>query len=129
MDEKNATIYALGCYQEMGSNTRNVPAKVRVDDAGLKVGGALAPGEGAAPIITEDGSLMGFLAARTDPAAELGGEDRIIDLTAINNLMKLAKTGSAAAPIGRVKHTVTTQPAPGRALLVIGVHAEKFEEK
>ncbi|MFB3892581.1 MAG: hypothetical protein ACE15C_11230 [Phycisphaerae bacterium] len=129
-DDRPATIYGLGIFKEMGQDVRAVAGKARFQTEGpVKVGGSIAPGEGAAPVITEDGSLMCFLTAKADPNADNGGEDAVIDLPAINALIKAAKSGSTYSPSGRLKRNITPQAAAGRTFVVVAVSQEKFEEK
>ncbi|RPI61673.1 MAG: hypothetical protein EHM48_05260 [Planctomycetaceae bacterium] len=128
LNDKDATISSLGIFEEMGSRIRQTSDTLQVADSQVKVSGKLLPGEGAAPILAED-QLAGFLAGKTDPAADDGGTDQLIPLAQINQMIRLAAKTSSGSGSTKLKRTGGPQTAEGKTFIVYAVSGEKFEDK
>jgi len=124
-----AIAYGLNVLEEMGSQMRLVDVGVKSYSAegALEISGELAPGESAAPVLSEDGKLLCFLAARTDIRADEGGPHRVIPISEIAGQIRSGSRASGPQTFGRAKN-VTTRPAPGKAFLVYTTFAEAFRE-
>ena len=125
--DQAVSFYGLAFLEQMGSKIRPVDAFVRgVDPNGAAVLSAqLIPGEGAGPVISKSGALLGFLAGRTDPTAEGGGPDRFVPVDAMSALIKRAQQPAGAGyGYSRNKRQVAPKPAPGQYFTVFVTAAE-----
>lgn len=125
-----ATVHSAGVFREMGADIREAAASIaKGTDGKAAVDAELRAGEGAAPIITKDGNLAGFMTGRVDMARDDGGPSAFVPSTDIAVLMKLAAAGSAVITPSRLKRTAATQPAKGTAFMATAISAELFTEK
>jgi hypothetical protein len=125
--DQAVSFYGLSFFEQMGGKIRPVDALVRgVDPNGAAVLSAqLLPGEGAGPVISKNGVLLGFLAGRTDPTAEGGGPDRFVPVDAMSALIKRAQqSASTGYGYSRNKRQVAPKPAPGQYFTVFVTAAE-----
>jgi len=124
------TAYGLGLYEQMGGQIR--PVMCQVGKVGTEGGFALSPGivagEVAAPILTREGGLLGFLAGKTDPMVDDGGPSGVIPLTEITDLVKRAgRSSSSYGGYRRVKRKIVPKPVEGRFFRVLVTSAEAPE--
>jgi len=86
----------LGIFTEMGTQTRRIVTEITgvADDGTIELGASLSAGEAAAPVLTEKRQLVGFLAGRTDVLKDNGGEDVLIPLTDMTELIEQAQRRS-----------------------------------
>lgn len=130
--DQAVTAYGIGAFREMGSTLRKASGKITEvgQDGSVEVSVHLAPGESAGPVVTEDGTLVGFLAARTDIHAEDGGKDEFIADAEIARLLKrLRRSYRSSGRYGysRVKRTITPKPAEGQVFIVYAITGELSE--
>jgi hypothetical protein len=124
------TAWVVPSYAEMGSLIRKVTGKVggAATDGSVIVNVTVLPGDSASPIFLGDGSLIGFLAAKTDIATDNGGPDRFVPLSQFSQALKQVKTATPDhSTYGRIKRSPTTRPATGEAFLVTAIVAETLE--
>jgi len=115
--DQAVNFYGLAYFEHMGRGIRPVSTIVRgADPNGAAVLSAqLLPGEGAGPVISKNGALLGFLAGRTDPTADGGGPNRFVPVEALSALIKRAQQPSSSGfTYSRNKRQVATRPAPAR---------------
>ena len=128
---QGVVLHGLGIYEMMGLEVRRVPAQVESagQDPAVKLSCWLAPGEGAGPVLTPDGQLVGFLAGKTDVKVEGGGPDRFIPLSEISNLIDRAKRSTSSSPAfgARARRKVAPKAADGKFFVVYVTVAEKFD--
>jgi len=89
--EGSAVIsYGLSIFPEMGTEPRQIVTKITaaLEGRAIQLGAGLAAGESAAPVLTGDRRLVGFLAGRTDFRKEGGGEDVLIPVSELAELVK-----------------------------------------
>ncbi len=122
------SFYGLAFFEQMGSTIRPVDATVRAADpnGAAALSAQLLPGEGAAPVISKVGALLGFLAGRTDPSAEDGGPDRFVHVEDMSALIKRAQqpSGSGYSSFSRNKRQAAPRPAPGQYFTIFVTAAE-----
>ena len=121
------SFHGLGFFEQMGSKVRSVDAMVRgVDPNGAPALSAqLIPGEGAGPVISKSGALLGFLEGRTDPTAERGGPGKFVPVDAMAALIKRAqRTTTYTSGYGVAKRKVDPKPAPGKYFKIFITAAE-----
>ncbi len=115
--------YGLNYWFEMGVKARAFSANLTPGEQEntFKLTAGLAPGEASGPILNDDGQLVGFLAGKTDPTAEMGGTDRLILSDEMEGLIKRAqrtKGKSSKAPPRQVPgkffvvHAISTETLP-----------------
>jgi hypothetical protein len=125
------TAYGLGIYEQMGRGVRRIPTTVKsVRDGGTpELGEGLVAGEAAAPVLTENGRLVGFLAGKTDVASEDGGRDEFIPPTVIADLVERAKRGSSRSRLyGRTRlKEDKPQSVEGNVFVVYATEPEKLD--
>ena len=90
---RKVAAYSLPLYEEMGSAIHSVEAQLvaGAGGQGLKPSKPLAAGEAAAPVVTAEGRLAGFLAGRTDAAVEGCGPDRFIPVKDLADMLTAAE--------------------------------------
>ena len=127
-------IRSLGIFEEIGFRVRETAATIKdvAGDGTMQLSAWLMPGEGAAPILTEDGQLAGFLTGKTDPYVQGGGPDKVvITLAELSPLLKQAQKGFTSYDFsggyGKAKRTAATQPATGQCFVIYATVAEKVE--
>lgn len=123
--------YAMGLYPSLGQTMRKATGRITsVDEKSISVNLKLSPGEGAAPLLTDEGVLAGFLAGKTDAFAAGGGQDAIIHRVDI--LQIIAKASSSYSGVyggySRAKRTITTQKATGSCFAVLSVTGESLSK-
>jgi tetratricopeptide (TPR) repeat protein len=125
---QKATAYALPSFA--GAGEAVVPLATTVSSADPNapaVGADLLPGSAAGPVMTDDGTLAGFLAARTDPFADNGGPDVFHGPTSLTELVEDAE-GRFKYRFSRTKRDPRIQDVPGTAFIVYALHGERFEK-
>ena len=97
-----AEIYAANAFEEMGQTIREVKLKVRSlgEAQSGKFEQHLLAGECAAPVVTDDGILIGFLAGKTDVGADDGGPNNFYPLRDLLSLISQSSSGTAGASSG-----------------------------
>ncbi len=82
--------YGLNYWYEMGAKARAFSATLTPGEQenAFKLSAGLDPGEASGPILNNDGQLVGFLAGKTDPMADMGGENRLILSDELEGLIK-----------------------------------------
>lgn len=127
----DVVLYGLGIFEEMGSRVRAIPALIAaVDkDGGVKLTEALSAGDAAGPILSVQGRLLGFLAAKPDAMVADGGPNVLIPYAHIEPLVEKARKPSRSySGYGRAKRKPTDPvPAPGKYFTVHGIFSETFE--
>jgi len=122
------SFYGLAFFEQMGGRIRPVDAIVRGADpnGSAALSAQLIPGEGAGPVISKSGSLLGFLAGRTDPTADGGGSDRFVPVQDLSALIKRAQqsSGTGYSSYSRNKRQVAPKPATGQYFTVFVTAAE-----
>ncbi len=118
----DVTAHTTNLYEEMGSEVRPVKPTVRVADGSAEVTDGLAPGETSAGAISADGHLVGFLAGRTDPLADGGGDPRFVALEELSTLVRRGQTSRGGYGARR---KITPTPVEGRHFLVHVTAGEK----
>jgi len=126
------TAYGLGFYEQMGRGVRRMPTTVKSvrEDGTPELGESLLPGEAAAPILTEDGRLVGFLSGKTNVSAEDGGPDEYIPPETIRALIERAQRGSSQRrPYGRARRREDLEPqeVTGDVFVVYATETEKLD--
>jgi hypothetical protein len=118
-----ARIFAANAYQEMGQTVRELKIKVKAleADGNPKIDEKVLPGEAAAAVVSDDGVLAGFLAGKTDVAAEGGGPNKFYPLKSLLPLI-----GGGGAFTGGVGGDGSAKPAAGKCFLVRVVLGETF---
>lgn len=130
---KGVVLYGLNHYLEMGGAAREERAAIEgvSADGALELDRSLLPGESAGPALTSEGKLAGFMAGRTDAAAEAGGPAVGIPISHVAELIAGAEEGSSSyVRYGRVRRKADA-PTPliaGEAFVVYAVHPERLEE-
>jgi len=107
--------HGLGRFQQMGSAVRTFAIETLPGGGAnqINLNGGLLAGESAGPVFTEDGRLVGFLAARADPMAENGGPDRLIPADRLRSFWGAA--GGSPRPPGAVGAAPVRNAPGGRA--------------
>lgn len=130
-----ATIHAMNIFESMGSEVRKAAGVIKsVDKAGgVTLNVALAPGESAAPILTQDNVLAGFVAGRTDAQADMGGPEAVIQVADLEPVLKVAarSTSSISRPSygsARVTRTVEPKVVEQTVFAVIATCGEKIDK-
>ena len=129
--EAPMTAHAVAAWSEMGSLVRKATGKLggaATTDGSISVTGTLLPGEAAAPVFAGEGTLIGFLAGKTDIGADNGGPDRFIPLSQFSQILRTLKTAVPDQSMyGRLKRTPSARPAPGESFIVTGIVTETLE--
>ena len=124
-NQRGVSFYAMPFYQQMGRQIRPVNALVR--KAGrrgeMELSMQLLPGETAGAVIYKEGSLLGFLAGRTDCMAEGGGPSRFVPISEMASLLKRAQ-GNGYSSYNQAKRKVSPKPAKGQYFKVFVIAAE-----
>lgn len=125
----SAVAHGLGFYGEMGSEPRQFSVQARQDGGETKVAPGLSAGEAAAPVVTGEGELIGFLAGRTNAAVDNGGPDQLIGVDQLEPLLKQAArpAGTFGGGYNRAKRVVATQPASGQTFVIHAIVGEKLQ--
>ena len=121
------SFYGLDFFEQMGSQVRTVEAKIRGDGGkgGVTLSAELRPGEGAGPVISKSGALLGFLEGRTDPMVDNGGPGKFVPVAALEALIKRAQRNtSSTSGYGGAKRKVVPKPAAGRYFRIFVTAAE-----
>jgi hypothetical protein len=125
--DQAVSFHGLALFEQMGGKIRQVDAFVRGADpnGAAALSAQLLAGEGAGPVISKNGALLGFLAGRTDPTAEGGGPDRFVPVQALSTLIKRAQQpASSGYGYSRNKRQAAPKPAPGQCFTVFVTAAE-----
>jgi hypothetical protein len=128
--EAPMAAHAVPSYAEMGSLIRKATGKLggAASDGSVVVSGTLIAGEAAAPVFVGEGTLIGFLAGKTDVGADNGGPDRFIPMGQFIQVLRQLKTAVPdQSTYGRMKRTPAVRPAPGDSFLVTAIVAETLE--
>lgn len=122
--DRAASFYGLNFFEQMGSKIRTVEAKIRSDGGSgdVTLSAELHPGEGAGPVISKSGSLLGFLQGRTDPMVDGGGPGKFVPVAALESLIKRAQRNTSS--YGGAKRKVVPKPAAGRYFKICVTTAE-----
>ncbi len=82
--------YGLNYWFEMGAKARAFSAKLISGELEntFTLSANIAPGEASGPILNDEGQLVGFLAGKIDPLADMGGTDRLILSDELESLIK-----------------------------------------
>lgn len=117
--DQTVTAYGLGRFEEMGTTVRTINAQITTAGEGaLSLTGGLIAGESAAPIFTDSGMLVGFLAAKADAEADGGGPDRLIGADDLEDLLKQARKRSSSLRRSRTKKLTKPKQAEGQTFIV-----------
>ncbi|HUT60171.1 MAG TPA: hypothetical protein VNA25_20180 [Phycisphaerae bacterium] len=129
--DNRALAYGLVTYSEMQVSRRKLFAQLGPRDANGAVTATttLGPGEAAGPVFAADGTLVGFMAAKTDVGADGGGPDRFIPISKAAAIIKRAasSTSSYYSGFGRAKRNFKTRQVAGSLFVVHGIIGEKLE--
>ncbi len=85
--------YGLSIFPEMGTQPRQILTRIAAvpEDGPIQLEAALAAGESAAPLLTGDERLVGFLAGRTNFRRDQGGQDVLIPVAELAPLIERAQ--------------------------------------
>jgi len=126
--DQAVSFYGLSFFEQMGSKIRPVDTIVRGADpnGAMALSVQLLPGEGAGPVISKSGALLGFLAGRTDPTVDGGGPDRFVPVQALATLIKRAQqsSGTGYSSYSRTKRQAAPKLATGQYFTVLVTAAE-----
>ncbi len=127
--DKNHAVsfHGLNFFEQMGSQVRTVEAMVRDGDrnGAVTLSAELRPGEGAGPVISKSGSLLGVLAGRTDPVVDRGGPGKFVPVGAMESLIKRAQRAtSSTSGYGGTKRKVVPKPIAGKYFKIFVTAAE-----
>ncbi|NLW87181.1 MAG: hypothetical protein GXY38_09945 [Planctomycetes bacterium] len=97
-----ASAWGVACYAELGAGVRPLATIIEEDGGSFRSSSRLSAGEALSPVVS-DGRLLGFIAGKTDPFTEGGGEDKFIPLSAVERLIRQAssKSGVRRSPLRR----------------------------
>ncbi|MFW6065286.1 MAG: hypothetical protein ACOC9S_00565 [Planctomycetota bacterium] len=122
---------AVEAFRQMGKEPREFTTSITSDGDILKPSVALLAGESASPLMTEDGSIAAFLAARTDPAEDGGGPSRVIPAEEIRELLDASRMrisrGGFAFGSSRAERDAEPVAVEGQSFIVYGIFGETFE--
>jgi len=125
--------YAIATYEQMGSEVRTIGGHVQAAGKGPagSVSMQLLPGESAAPVLTEDGTLVGFLASRTDVRIDGAGPNKFIVLGDLADILKRAAKSRRPSPYpsgySRAQRKITPQTASGQTFIVYATFGERLD--
>ncbi len=129
----NVRGYGLDFFFDMGSTFRKFSTSLTAEGADVKTALPLLAGEGASPLLTDKGVLVGFLAGKTDVAADNGGPNAVITLSQVAAVMKLARDPKLKPDFesnySRAKY-LTAPVVPtvkGEAFIIQAIVPEKLE--
>jgi len=127
--DQACSAYAMALHQQMGSEVRKVDGKLRPgkDGAGATLSMQLLAGESASPVLTEDGKLVGFLAARCDVKTDNGGPHKLVPLAELANLLKRARTLRPYRSSSRIQREIVPHAVTGRTFPVYATFAETLD--
>lgn len=131
--EEGADLAARACgtFTQMGSEIREFSTRIGTDGEALKPGNGLLAGESAGPVLTADGKLAGLIAAKTDPAEDDGGDNRVIGPHEIRDLLDASRMRISRGGFGfghdQAKRLGEPEAVDGQTFLVFGIFAETFE--
>ena len=91
----------------------------------------LLPGESAAPVLTENGTLVGFLASRTDVRIDGAGLSKFFVLGDLADILKRAAKSRRPSPYpsghSRTQRKITPQTASGQTFIVYATFGERLD--
>jgi len=126
------TVHALGIFGQMKQNIRKVSGTFK--PGGEKKPGTvsckLLPGEATSPVLSQDGSLVGFMAGKTTVALDGGGGDKFISLEDVSSTIKRAmssRSSSSRRSYSAAKREFTPEPAEGKTFVVYSILGEVFK--
>jgi len=126
------TVYALGIFGQMKQVIRTAAGTFKPGGESKpgSVSEKLLPGEGTAPVLSDDGMLLGFVAGKTKVALDGAGPDKFISLDEVSTTLKRAM--SSRSSIGRggydtAKREFTPAPAKGKTFVIYAILGEVFK--
>ncbi|HUU59372.1 MAG TPA: hypothetical protein VMZ50_07505, partial [Phycisphaerae bacterium] len=121
--------FGVGTYQQMGTLIRTVPGKITSagGDEGVAVSVKLLPGEPAAPVLTDDNRLVGFLAGKIDVRTDGGGRDRFIPLGRIAKILQRTHRSPSYSGYSYLKRKGKPKKVEGTFFVVLATFGEKLE--
>jgi hypothetical protein len=142
--DEAVTAYALSMYEEMADCPRPIAGAIEEvsREAGdgesgkakqprripTKVSTRILAGEGASPVVTAEGALVGFLAGRTDAMADGGGPHAFHSLADLAPLLKHIPRGYAAYSMyGARRRKAEPVSVKGDHFIVYATFGERFE--
>jgi len=122
-------VDAMNLHTEMGGNIRRTTGKITSAAGGkIALDVVLLPGESAAPVVTTDNRMVGFIAARTDVSQPDGGSNRVLGLDVLSALALRAAKAKPSSYYSLTRRTVTPKDAKGTVFRVYGVFTEKLNK-
>jgi hypothetical protein len=118
--------FGLESWAEMGSRVYEVQGQITTTDPNRpSVSCKLAPGDAAAPVLTEDKRLVGFLKGRTDPLVAGGGKNEFYSLADAEDILDRAVRYDAEPYRRRNAKPIAVENPIVKVYLLV---AERFEE-
>ncbi|MDP6545092.1 MAG: tetratricopeptide repeat protein [Phycisphaerae bacterium] len=126
------TAHALGIFGQMKQNVRKTSGTFTPGgkDKPGTVSCKLLPGESTSPVLSADGSLVGFLAGKTTVALDGAGPDKFISLDEVSSIIKRAmssRTSSGRRSYSAAKREFTPKPLKGKTFVVYSILGEVFK--
>ncbi len=122
-------VDAMDLHTEMGGEVRRATGKITSAAAGkIALDVVLLPGESAAPAVTTDNRMVGFIAARTDVSEPDGGSNRLLGLDVLSGLALRAAKIKPSSYYSLTRRTVTPKDVKGTVFRVYGVFTEKLNK-
>jgi len=127
------TTYALGIFGQMKQKIREATGtfKPGVEKKPGSTSCKLLPGESTSPVLSADGSLVGFVSGKTTVALDGGGPDKFISLEEVSSTIKRAvssRTRSSRRSYSAAKREFTPEPVKGKTFVVYSILGEVFKK-
>ena len=127
------TAYALGIFGQMKQKIREASGtfKPGVEKKPGSTSCKLLPGESTSPVLSADGSLVGFVDGKTTVALDGGGPDKFISLEEVSSTIKRAvssRSSSSRRSYSAAKREFTPEPVKGKTFVVYSILGEVFKE-
>ncbi len=123
------TVHSMNHHTEMGGELMKTTGTVKVPKGGKRaLDVALRPGDSAAPVLTADGHLVGFLASRAVVAETEGGPDLLLGREGLAGLIARGAKTKSPSYYWMTKRTVVPKPTEGVVFPVVGVFCEKLNK-
>ena len=125
---KSVKLYTAPVMEEMGGMQTRA-SRILASDSAITITPTLRtlPGEAAAPVISEDGKLVQFVAGKIDAMVDGGGADKVYQVWDLNAFFAMGKIKSTSPVASKLKRTGSAEAATGNAFIVYVVSGERFE--
>jgi tetratricopeptide (TPR) repeat protein len=130
IERQTVTLSAVGIYAEMGAEIARLDATLHPGDAPGKtrVTPGLPAGDGAAPVLSHSGQLLGFVGGKTDVTVLGGGPDRFIAAGELEPLLERTRRSTRTrSRYGSVRRIGSPRQTEGVVFVVCGIHCETLD--